>query len=191
MTESDRSARRIGLYGGSFDPVHNAHVLAATYALCRAELDELVVLPVFEHPLGKALAPFDARCAMLEAAMEHLGPTTHISTLERELGGVSYTVRTAEAMARTHPDADLIWIGGADTWHQRRSWKDWERLEDLIEPFILGRPGESPVDGPAEAVVLPALSSSGVRERLARGEDIRGLVPHRVAAIIAQRDLYP
>ena len=112
---------RVGLYGGSFDPPHVCHVLVATWALCRGELDALWVIPTFEHPFGKKMAPFQSRCDMIAAALDHLGPTVRVDPVEEGLGGTSYTIRTVEALQRTYPEHRFSWICGADAWATRES----------------------------------------------------------------------
>ena len=158
-----RPVTRIGLYGGSFDPPHLAHVLAATWALCRADIDELRLVPAYQHAFGKTLSPFDVRCAMLEAATRHLGPTCVVDRVEERLGGTSYTVNTVEALLAERPDAAVVWIGGADSWASRAKWHRWSELEALITPFILGREGEPAPEGVDASVTLPAVSSTAVR----------------------------
>jgi nicotinate-nucleotide adenylyltransferase len=182
--------RTIGLLGGSFNPPHVGHVLMATWALCQEGVDEVWFVPTYLHPFGKALADFDVRCEMLGEAIEHLGPRARVEPIESELGGVSYTVRTVEALGAREPGTHWRWIGGADTWNGRESWREWERLETMIEPMIVGREGTpSPADH-ADAPILPDISSSDIRVRIHDGQDIRGLVAEEVAALIRDRGLY-
>lgn len=183
---------RIGLYGGSFDPPHVAHVLAATWTLCRAELDELRLVPAFDHAFGKRLSPFDARCEMLEAATRHLGPTCVVDRVEARLGGTSYTIRTVEALRAERPDAQVVWIGGADSWATRTSWHRWPELEGSITPFILGREGEPTPDGVEVSITLPAVSSTAVRAAVASGGRTpwEHLVGPAVADVIDAYGLY-
>jgi nicotinate-nucleotide adenylyltransferase len=115
-------SRTVALLGGSFDPPHIGHVLMASWALCVEEVQEVWLLPTFIHPFGKALSAYETRCEMCEGAIAHLGPTARVERIEQELGGVSYTVRTLEALSRREPDVSWRWVGGADTWnHPHRS----------------------------------------------------------------------
>ena len=179
---------RVGLYGGSFDPPHVCHVLVATWALCRGELDALWVIPTFEHPFGKKMAPFQSRCDMIAAALDHLGPTVRVDPVEEGLGGTSYTIRTVEALQRTHPEHRFSWICGADAWATRESWREWERLSGMLDWLVIGRDGTPDTTGsPAQ---LPDVSSSDVRKALMDGGDVSGLVAPEVLEIIDERRLY-
>jgi nicotinate-nucleotide adenylyltransferase len=184
------SGSRVGLYGGSFDPPHLAHVLAATFALCRAGLDELRIVPAHQHAFGKRLAPFEARCRMLELALAHLGPRVVIDPIEQRLGGVSYTLHTVRAVREQRPDATIVWIGGADSWASRLRWHRWDELEPLVEPFIFGRDGTPTPPDLDVACDLPAVSSTGIRAAVAAGQPVDLLVGPEVAAFIAREGLY-
>ena len=182
--------RVVALLGGSFDPPHIGHVLMASWALCLPEVDEVWLLPTFVHPFGKALSDFDTRYEMCERAIEHLGPRARVERIEESLGGVSYTVRTLQALGEREPNTEWRWIGGADTWNQRRAWRDWETIASLIEPIIVGRegvPSETPFEN---APVLPDISSTEIRARITAGEPIEGLVPLEVLERIQQLRLY-
>src|SRR6478735_3989939 len=93
--------RRVAIFGGSFNPPHVAHVLAVVYALSTAPIDEVLVVPVFHHPFSKELASFDERLAMCELALGWI-PRVVVSSVERDLGGSSLTLRTVEHLAATH-----------------------------------------------------------------------------------------
>src|SRR5678816_1236754 len=93
---------RVAIFGGSFNPPHVAHMLAVVYALSTQQIERVLVVPVFQHPFAKELAPFEDRLAMARLALGWL-PRTEVSTIERELGGESRTLRTIEALADRHP----------------------------------------------------------------------------------------
>ena len=182
--------RRIGLYGGSFDPPHVAHVLAATWALCRADLDELRVVPAFRHAFGKAMAPYDLRCAMAEAAFGHLAPAVVVDRIESRLDGVSYTIHTVQALLDEHPGATIVLVVGADAWASRARWHRWGELEPLVEPCVLGREGDPPPEGVDVAVTLPEVSSTAIRAAVAAAEPYDHLVCPEARAVIEQHGLY-
>ena len=182
--------RRIALFGGSFDPPHLCHVLAATFALCRSEVDELRMIPTYQHAFDKALTAFDHRCEMLEAAVAHLGPKVKVDPIEAELGGTSYTIETVRAIKAQEPEAELLWVCGVDAWQQRRRWYAWEELQPLITPLIFGREGTTPTETFEVVAMLPAISSSALRDALKRRESISGLVPEGVERYITQHGLY-
>jgi len=182
--------RTVALLGGSFDPPHIGHVLMASWALCLEDVDEVWLLPTFIHPFGKTLSDFETRCRMCELAISHLGPAARVETIEEELGGVSYTVRTLTALTQREPDVNWRWVGGADTWNQRHTWRDWDTIETMIEPLIVGREG-TPTQAPFEdAPILPNVASSDIRARIAAGEPVEGLVPTEVTHVIRTQDLY-
>ena len=187
---SDSAARRIALFGGSFDPPHLCHVLAATFVLCRVELDELRMIPTYKHAFGKPLSDFSLRCEMLTAAVAHLGSKVRVDTIESELGNTSYTINTVRAIQANNPGAELFWICGADAWRERQRWHKWGELAPLITPLIFGRQGVEPPEGVETLAQLPDISSSGVRSAIERGDSIGGLVPEAVERLIVSRDLY-
>jgi nicotinate-nucleotide adenylyltransferase len=182
--------RRVALYGGSFDPPHLGHVLSATHVLCAAQVDEVRLVPTYAHPFGKSMSPFKARCEMARAAVAHLGRQVMVDPIESELGGVSYTIDTVEAFRARHPDADLLWVGGADTWRDRHAWKDWGRLEQLITPYVLGRDGVDPPEDVPVQTTLPDVSSTAIRAALRAGESVDHLVSAPVMAVIDHYGLY-
>lgn len=158
--------------------------------LCTAEVERLHVIPTYSHPFEKDLTPFEIRCEMLSAAMRHLGPRLVIDRLEAERPGPSYTVDTVRTFRAKYPDADLIWVGGADTWRARQTWHEWETLEAMIEPFILGRGGVTPPDDVDIPLTLPTISSTAIREAINHGTAIDHLIAPEVLAIIMERGLY-
>ena len=184
------STTRIALYGGSFDPPHLCHVLAATFVLCQAEVDELRLIPTYRHPFDKPMSAFTLRCEMTRAAVAHLGPRVIVDPLEESLGGVSYTIHTVQAVLAQHPNAEILWVGGADIWHDRHRWRAWDRLQDLITPFIVGREGIAPPDGLTLETTLPAVSSTAIREAIRAGQPVDHLVSPAVLELITAHGLY-
>lgn len=188
---SSASEHRVGVFGGSFNPPHVAHVLlvSAVLSLHEDEIDEILVVPTFQHPFAKALASFDDRLEMCRRAMGFL-PRTTISDVERELGGESRTLRTLEHLAKIHPTWSLRLIMGADLMLETPKWHAWDAIAKLAPPIVLGRVG---VDYPgAPAPVLPAISSTEIRARIERGDDnaLEAIVPSSVLEYIRARGLY-
>ena len=181
---------RIALYGGSFDPPHLGHVLTATYALCAGKVDEVRLIPSYRHPFGKTMSPFEVRCEMTREAVAHLGPRVIVDTIESEREAVSYTIDTLRALRERHPDAAFLWVGGADTWRQRHTWREWQALEALVTPYIFGREGVAPPDDVEIQTTLPEISSTSIREAIRRGAPVEHLLSAPVMALIQAHGLY-
>ncbi|MBI2898322.1 MAG: nicotinate (nicotinamide) nucleotide adenylyltransferase [Deltaproteobacteria bacterium] len=180
-------APELAVFGGSFNPPHVAHVLAVAYVLAAEAVERVVVVPTFQHPFQKALAPFDDRLEMCRLAFEDLR-RVEVSSLERELGGDSYTVRTLEALHAREPSMSLALCIGADVLAERHLWHRAEQVEELARQIVLGRQGfDSP---PGASPPLPQVSSTEIRRRLAASEDVGPLVPLRVRRYIEEHGLY-
>jgi nicotinate-nucleotide adenylyltransferase len=177
---------RVALFGGSFNPPHVAHQLVALYVLETADVDELWFVPCFKHPFDKALAPFDDRVRMCERAAAALGGRAKVSEVEGALGGESRTLRTVKALIEAHPGIELSLVIGADLEGEMSSWYRADELRRLVRLIVVGRAGF----GAPEGVRMPAVSSSDVRARLARGQPVDGLVPRSVLDYIRERKLY-
>ncbi len=177
------------VFGGSFNPPHVGHVLAVSYVLSVHPVDAVLVVPVYRHVFGKALASFEDRLAMCRLAMEWI-PGVTVSDIERELGGESRTLHTLEALSRADPRRDLRLIIGADVLDDLPKWYRWDRVAELAPPIILGRAGFSHPDAPF--AVLPEVSSTRIRELVAAGAIDRtaALLPTRVRDHIVAGGLY-
>ncbi|MEM9185228.1 MAG: nicotinate-nucleotide adenylyltransferase [Planctomycetota bacterium] len=190
--------QRLGLFGGSFDPVHNGHLTLAAACLEEARLDAVWFIPaaIQPHKPTGPVASNEDRLLMLKRAIAgHAG--FGVSTLEFDRGGVSYTVDTLHDVRQRAPDAELFLLMGADTLHDLPNW--WEPAEvlRLATPLVVQRPGEAVANGATAAphfirVRMPPIdvSSSQVRRRVAGNESIDTLVPRAVADVIAERGLY-
>jgi nicotinate-nucleotide adenylyltransferase len=185
--------RTIGLFGASFDPPHVSHVLAVAWALSAGGLDEVRVVPVWRHAFGKALAPYEDRLELCRRAFALFAERTPVSTVERDIApahGPSRTIETLRHLVATEPDHRFVLLLGSDAWAERHLWTSFDEIERLAPPLVLGRQG---VPDPAEVVVspqLPGVSSTEIRARLRRGEDVFGLVPREVLAYVRARGLY-
>lgn len=190
--------RRIGLFGGSFDPVHNAHLALARQALQELPLDELRWMPA-GRPWQKArtLTPADAREAMLRLAIA--GETHYVldrRELERE--GPSYTLDTVRELQAGQPDASWFLIIGQDQYAGLHTWFGFEELLRRVTLAVAQRPDaavnvDARVRGaPRVALALPPMdiTATDIRARVAAGLDIDTLVPPAVAHYIHQHRLY-
>lgn len=181
----------IGILGGSFNPPHVGHVLAAHYALLRWPINKVMVVPSFSHPFGKPLPAFKHRFAMCQLAFSHLGDNVEISNVEEQLGGVSFTIQTIRELVRKNPGQQFHLIVGGDILSELSKWKDVDELTKLAPLLVIPRLQDENVLGQAdEKAVLPDVSSTFIREQLTRGEIPQGTLPEKVAAYIRQHEVY-
>lgn len=176
----------LGVFGGSFNPPHAGHVVVVSYALSVAPIDAVIVVPTFQHPFGKVMAPFEDRALMCERAFAPIRGVT-ISRIEEELGGDSFTVRTLEALHARMPDTKLRLLIGADVLPETPRWREWDRIEVLAPPFVIGRSGSASVD---EGPDMPSISSTAIRARYEQGASVERLVPRAVDRYVREHGLY-
>jgi nicotinate-nucleotide adenylyltransferase len=190
-------SERIGVFGGTFDPVHVGHIVGAVEARRALDLDRVVLVPAGDpwQKRGSVAAPAADRLAMVRAAVDGI-EGLEVSALEVERDGPSYTYQTLEALSGA--DRELFLIVGADVAATMRSWVGIERLPGLATLVVVDRAGDRPAeDGlppgwPYERVWIPRLdvSSTDLRARAARGWPLDGLVPPGAVGIITERGLY-
>ena len=193
---SDSSApsqtRRIGLYGGSFNPPHVAHTLTTVWAMQTHSLDEVWWVPTFQHAFEKQLVSFEHRKRMCQLAQAHIDGVC-ISDIERELGGESRTVDTVRALHERYSSHDYSLIVGSDILEESHRWKDWEGLMEMVELVVIGRAGHQSSAEPDSAQVrLPDISSTKTRKALRAGnyEALRYWLSRNVIDYIAAHQLY-
>ncbi|MEI7730158.1 MAG: nicotinate (nicotinamide) nucleotide adenylyltransferase [Verrucomicrobiota bacterium] len=188
---------RIGIYGGSFNPVTCGHLLVARAALEEAQLDRLHFVPAAQSPFkpDQLLASGDARCRWLRLALAGW-ERCELDDQELKRGGVSYTVDTLRDYARRFPDATLCYLIGADHLCKLPQWRDAGTLANLAEFLVIPRPGEvaAALPPPFRGRLLKGfplgVSASEVRARLKAGLPIAGLVPETAVEIIEKSGLY-
>ncbi len=182
---------RLGIYGGSFDPVHYGHLLLAESCREQCQLDEVCWVPaaVSPHKQNREGTSWQHRVEMLKLALSG-SAHDNISTLEIERGGVSYTVDTLDEIHRLRPEAELYFLMGADSLQDLPTWRDPQQICELAIPTVVGRPGCGPLDFDClsslvsaerlgqikkSQVEMPAMgiSSTDLRERVAAGRSIR------------------
>jgi nicotinate-nucleotide adenylyltransferase len=174
----------IALFGGAFDPPHLGHVLCAHYALARYQPAALWVLPSCQHPYGKRMAPFGRRLALCRAAFAGLsGVTVRDDETDNHAG---YTFTLLELLEQRHPGHRWALVGGSDTRDDLHRWHRGAELAQRVSVFAVPRRGYDDEDPAA----LPAISSSQVRERLATGQPVEGLLPAAVARLLAETNEY-
>ncbi|XXF75116.1 nicotinate (nicotinamide) nucleotide adenylyltransferase [Myxococcaceae bacterium GXIMD 01537] len=183
-----RSTVRVALLGGSFNPPHVGHLLAAHYVRATQGVDEVWLMPSANHPFGKALTPFVHRISMCEAMCRDTSGWMKTSAIESEPGLSGRTVDTLERLRARYPDVAFSLIIGSDILKDLPHWKDFDRIERMARVIVLNRAGH-----PAPNTVGPPLaevSSTQIRELLARGVPPTELVPGGVLAYAREVGLY-
>jgi len=189
---------RIGVLGGTFDPVHVGHLAAAAEVRHALGLDRMLLM-VANLPWQKVgtrdVTPADDRFAVVEAAVAEIDGL-EASRLELDRGGPSYTADTVAELARRHPGAELFLVVGSDVVPDLPTWERIDEVRAVVTLVVVARPGTGPSLPPhpwrARAVTTPALdlSSSDLRARVAAGRPIDALVPPAAVREIRRRGLY-
>jgi nicotinate-nucleotide adenylyltransferase len=191
MARKGRGAvTRIGVFGGTFDPVHVGHLAIANSALEELGLDRIMFVPARRSPLKQQgpVANADDRLAMLEAAIRD-EPRFGVSRLETDREGPSYTVDTLEALRDL---GELFLIVGSDAYADFERWRDPSRIRTLATVVVVARPGapNAPGNIPVLDTPLMDISSRELRARAARGRSLRYLVPEAALRYIEEHRLY-
>jgi nicotinate-nucleotide adenylyltransferase len=193
--------RRIGLFGGSFDPVHNAHLALAESAHAQMQLDAVWFIPTgHSWQKSRPLAAAEHRLQMLTLATATLGSWAAIDPIETLRSGPSYTIDTLNALdAREGPQA-WFWLMGTDQLNNFCTWAGWQQLAARMTLAVAARPGAQwqlpePLKAAAPRIetvrMAPlAVSATEIRSRCAAGRPLDGLVPPGVAQYIAENRLY-
>ena len=194
---------KVGVLGGTFDPLHFGHLRAAEVARDELTLESVLFVPAANppHKLGNAVTDASERVSMLELV---LGDEDgfELSSIEIERGGPSYTIETLDELQRRHPDADYWFITGSDAFMEIRTWKDWEALFERYAFAVHERPGVGleqasravPSSLHERVVFLQRemlnVSSTEIRSLVRDGHSIRFLVPEAVDDYIHRNRLY-
>ena len=190
---------RVGIMGGTFDPIHNGHLVAASEVAWVYDLDEVIFVPtgrpVFK--LDKQVTNAEDRYLMTVIATAS-NPKFTVSRVDIDRPGVTYTIDTLRDLRSQHPDAELFFITGADAVAEIMEWKDADQMWDLAHFVAVTRPGYSSPqgvrlpDGKVDTLEIPALaiSSTDVRRRATHGEPVWYLVPDGVVQYIGKHGLY-
>jgi nicotinate-nucleotide adenylyltransferase len=199
---------RLGIFGGTFDPVHLGHLILAEQCREQARLDQVLFVPAARppHKEQRALTPFAQRVEMLSLAVAGHA-AFKIDELEKDRAGPSYTVHTLEAIHERHPDAELLLLIGSDTLHDLPQWYEPIRILQLAGLLIAARPdwqvlsppdiraalrlsAEVPLRTQVVRMPLIDISSRDLRRRAGQNVSLRYLVPRAVEAYIQDKRLY-
>ena len=190
--------RRVGIFGGSFNPVHGAHVALAEAALAELRLDEVRWIPAGQAwQKARTMTPAADRVAMVQVAIAH-EPRFTLDRIELDRPGDSFTLDTVRTLAAAHPGTQWFLLIGQDQYTGLHTWRDWQTLLGLVVLAVANRPGDARQPHadvqrfPHRMVPLPMLdiSSTDIRRRVAAGADISHLVPPGVARYIETHGLY-
>jgi nicotinate-nucleotide adenylyltransferase len=185
---------KIGILGGTFDPIHLGHLRAAELAREALHLSRVSIVPAHVPPHRPQTASA-ARDRYAMAALATAGnPHFEASDVELRREGPSYTVDTLRVLRESHPGAELVLIVGSDTFAEMGTWREPEVIFSLATIAVVGRPGAGKSPEGTQAVRVEgaglAISSTDIRERVAQGHSVRYLVTDAVADFIAKRGLY-
>lgn len=191
---------KTGIFGGAFNPVHKGHVRLAEEAVKQLKLKKLLIIPTFDSPHKETkLAPFEDRAEMCRRAFGHI-EGAEVSDIEVQLGGKSFTINTIRELKSRYPDEQFFLLIGGDMLFSFDTWYKYESILKEAKVCAVARDNDSLVDmmefanEMGRVKVLPTkaveISSTEVRAKAARGEDISELVPEGAAEYIAQHKLY-
>ena len=183
--------QRIGIYGGTFDPIHHAHLILAREALERLNLDIVIFVPaaISPHKLHLLHTASAIRLEMVRAAIA-AEPRFTLDELELHRPGPSFTIDTVEEMRRRNPEAELFYLVGSDNLPRLHTWHRFAELEQLVQFVVLARDLKDVDHRYTTIRRLIDVSATDIRNRVATGRSIRYLVPPAVEEIIQRHQLY-
>jgi nicotinate-nucleotide adenylyltransferase len=199
---------RIGIYGGTFDPVHVGHLILAEQAREQGRLDEVWFVPAFRPPQkeGQAITRFDQRVEMLALAIAGQ-PAFRVEEIEKERAGPSYTVDTLAELKRRRPQDTFVLLIGGDSLADLPTWREPQRIVAQADLLVMARPGIAVLSADelrrklclpdavplslqiAEAPLIE-VASRDLRKRVAAGRSVRYLVPRAVEVYVEEKGLY-
>jgi nicotinate-nucleotide adenylyltransferase len=183
--------KKIAIYGGTFDPVHHAHLILARQAIETLNLDKVILVPAAISPLKKAapVASGEVRLAMLRAAIKG-EPEFEVDECELLRAPPSYTIDTVEEIRRRDSSATIYCLIGEDNVEELPRWRRFAELEKLARFVVLDRSGRQPSHSYPLIRRRIDISATEIRQRVAQNESIRYLVPDSVEEIIQREKLY-
>lgn len=183
--------KRIGIFGGTFDPIHHGHLILAREAIESLRLDRLIFVPAAAspHKVEWKLSPPDIRLEMLRVAIES-EPNFQFDEMELQRPPPSYSIDTVEVLRFRQPTAELFYLIGEDNVARLATWHRFDELSKMVQFVVLAR-SVLPTEHPYPKIRRHLdISGSDIRNRVATGRSIRYLVPPAVAKIIHDHQLY-
>lgn len=187
------------IYGGSFDPPHMGHRIASVWMIDALRAEEVIIVPTFQHAFGKKLTDFQHRVRMCMLANHHqdfnfTNGRVWVSEIEETLPHPNFTINTLKAMMNDEFLSKKVAVAvGSDLLPNLHNWHGWDEVMKLAKIVVIGRQGSnvpSGLDVFQYPIELSAISSSEIREKIMKGDDITGLVPYSVKEYIEANGLY-
>ncbi len=189
--------KKIGIYSGSFNPIHHGHVMLANYLVEFSDLDELWFVVSPQNPLKKKedLLDDDERLKMVQLAVGD-DPRFCVSDIEMHLPTPSYTINTLAALSEQYPDCQFVFICGMDSLQNFRNWREYQKILDNYELLVFPREGYDGgdlVDYPSVSILktpILEISSTFIRQCIKEGHDVRHFMPEKAFNYLMQNRFY-
>lgn len=181
LFNNKREGSRVAIFGGSFNPPHNGHLSIIKWLLEENLADEVWVIPCYIHPFGKELASYESRLTMCRFAFLRMDLPVEVLDLEKQLGGVSLTLRTIEHLQGHFQNRHFLLVMGGDIEKEKCNWHEFKRIKDLVRVITIPR---------GEGSYIPNISSTQIRQMIESGQPIIPYVPREVAVHIVTHGLY-
>ena len=191
------SMKKIGIYSGSFNPIHHGHVMLANYLVEFSDLDELWFVVTPQNPLKKKedLLDDDERLKMVQLALGD-DPRIHVSDIEMHLPTPSYTINTLTSLSEQNPDVEFVFICGMDSLQNMKNWREYQKILDNYELLVFPREGYDGgelVNYPSVTVLktpILEISSTFIRQCVKEGRDVRHFMPEKAFAYMKEHQFY-
>ena len=189
--------KKIGIYSGSFNPIHHGHVMLANYLVEFSDLDELWFVVTPQNPLKKKedLLDDDERLKMVQLAIGD-DPRIHVSDIEMHLSTPSYTINTLTALSEQHPDSEFVFVCGMDSLQNFKNWREYQKILDNYELLVFPREGYDGgelINYPSVTVLktpILEISSTFIRQCVKEGRDVRHFMPEKAFEYMKEHRLY-
>lgn len=189
--------KKIGIYSGSFNPIHHGHVMLANYLVEFSDLDELWFVVTPQNPLKKKedLLDDDERLKMVQLAIGD-DPRIHVSDIEMHLSTPSYTINTLTALSEQYPDSEFVFVCGMDSLQNLKNWREYQKILDNYELLVFPREGYDGgelINYPSVTVLktpILEISSTFIRQCIKEGRDVRHFMPEKAFLYMKEHRLY-
>lgn len=180
--------KQVAILGGSFNPPHFGHLMAAIFVRGALPVDEVWLMPAYHHPFGKPLESFEHRVAMCRAMIADIGPWLKVNEAEKDVGEGGRTIDTLEHLLPKYPDTRFRLVIGSDILNDLPNWKAWDRIQSLVDVTVLYRAGYP--DPRAMGPPLAEVSSTEIRRRLEAKDLPADLIPRAALVYMQAHHLY-